>query len=104
MTPTEPVEIQMTPQEAYKAGLQCGPSDETRAIACQDPVQALYYARDVDQCPRDDTRRAVIGSPAHASLYAFYVDCGPRDDTREAASDSTFWRREYEKMFPVKGS
>jgi len=116
-----------TPEDAYRVALSEGPSDETRAKACEDPEWAYYYAFEVDRHPRDETRRAACREPQWAVLYAGYVDRYPRDDTRRAACghplsaflyavhvdrayhEETYravrfsqWEREYEKLLMTK--
>lgn len=90
-----------TPEEAFDRGMERGPSDATRAVACQDPELAGRYAQMVDGGPRDDTRRAACRDPEMAYLYALYVDRGYHPETWAAIRKTEyFWPYVRQKGIP----
>ena len=50
----------MSPKEACEYARECGPSNETREIACESPVWAYIYAWIIDRNPRNETRKLQV--------------------------------------------
>lgn len=64
-----------------------GAADDTRLAACQHPVTAAAYARDVDRQAREDTRSAACAHAGSAITYMRDVDRGPHPATSDAFRD-----------------
>jgi hypothetical protein len=73
-----------SPHYATLVALAEGPSDDTRAAACEHPFYALTYARDVDRHGTDATREAAARLPDLALEYALVVDRAAHEATRAA--------------------
>ncbi|WP_322509146.1 hypothetical protein [Anaerolinea sp.] len=55
-------------------------TDYERMVACKNPIQAYYYARDVDQCPRDDTIEATCRRDPEWG-FCYFSEVGTYNDT-----------------------
>lgn len=80
---------------AYDYAVVEGPHEDTRKAVLEDPQNAYWYARSVDEESRDDTREAAVGTPEFACCYAEEVDQGPHDLTRTAACEDPAWAMYY---------
>ena len=49
-----------------------GPRPETRALACQDPHDAFFYAKEIDRKPTDETRAGAAGHPEYERTYRLW--------------------------------
>ena len=93
----------MSPKEACEYARECGPSNETREIACESPVWAYIYAWIIDRNPRNETREAASKNSKYAYFYALNVDQEARNDTWLAVKN-TEYEEKYKKIFnePIK--
>jgi hypothetical protein len=73
------------------------PTDETRTAACQDSRYTYCYARDIDKKPTDETRTAACKDPEFAYMYARDIDKKPTDETRTAACKEPIYAYLYAK-------
>lgn len=86
---------------AYRRAKEDGQSDETRAVASQNPLYAYLYATGVDHGPHDVTRQGACLQAHYAFHYAFNVDHGPHPATRQAmygADGSLEWAADYARL------
>ena len=68
------------PGIAFLYAKENGPDDETRKVACQEPIYALLYAREVDGCVREDTFEAAsVDWVAKYGYESFQQRCNEQD-------------------------